>query len=63
MRKMKNYLKAAIDAGWEVRRGRKHILVYPPSGARPIALSFNNNEKYHGDKNTRASLRKEGLDV
>lgn len=63
MRNVENYLRAAIEAGWRVRQGSKHMVVYPPSGNRPIAISLRNNEKYHGDKNLRAKLRREGLDV
>lgn len=63
MKEVVTYLKVARKAGWRVRQGTKHVVLYPPDGSRPISVSLRNNEKFHGYLNLRALLRSKGLDV
>lgn len=35
----KELISAAVRAGWRVREGGSHVVIYPPDGQRPIALA------------------------
>jgi hypothetical protein len=35
----KELIAAAIRAGWRVRDGGKHVIIYPPDGQRPVVLA------------------------
>jgi hypothetical protein len=55
---------AAKDAGWRVRMGKKHILLYPPDGSRPYPLPYGTeSESGRRQANAASYLRSKGLDV
>ena len=59
-------LKAAKDAGWRVREGKKHVLLYPPNGNRPHSMprgAKSGANSGHYKANFLAALRRDGLDV
>lgn len=55
----KDLVRAAERAGWRVDPRGKHVKIYPPIGPMiPVA----NSGKGRGNANTRAMLRRAGLD-
>jgi hypothetical protein len=57
-------LKAAREAGWIIKDGRKHTLLFPDDGGRPIPISKSRRTKRgRMEGNSRSALRKRGLDV
>lgn len=55
-------VRAAWDAGWRVEQGRKHIRVYPPDPTQAIVTIAGTPSDHRTVKNTRAQLRRSGLD-
>ena len=54
--------KAIQKAGWRWRQGKRHIVVYPPGGGRPLILSATAQDG-PATRNTRAQFKRAGLDV
>ena len=57
----KTLIRAAIHAGWRVREGSSHVVIYPPDGQRPIALARRIKGKQIPDQVKKC--RAAGLDI
>lgn len=54
---------AAKAAGWRIElTGGDHVRWYPPDGGRPVVSALTPSD-HRAAKNTRAYLRRSGLDV
>jgi hypothetical protein len=54
-------LRRARAAGWTIRACRKHVLLYPPDGGRPIVMSRRHKMNQATLRGTRRKLRSRGL--
>lgn len=57
----KRLVRAAEEAGWDVRKGGKHLKLYPADGSRPIPVPGNPTKQ--GLRNFIAQLRRADLEV
>lgn len=57
----KQLISAAIKAGWRVRQGGQHVIIYPPDGQRPIAIARKLKGRHIPDQTKKC--REAGLDV
>jgi hypothetical protein len=60
---LKRIVRQAERAGWRVRSGSKHLLLYPANGNPPVIVPRNKGGGRRTHKNMLANLRKGGLDV
>lgn len=53
-------LRECLALGLKVRDTGAHVLVYPPDGTRPVALSRTAYDGAHGTVTARTALRRHG---
>lgn len=62
-RELRPLIAAAIEQGWDVAQTKRgHVRFRPPGGGRPVFASKTPSE-YRSAMNTRAELRRAGLEV
>lgn len=61
-RDLRDLLQKALDAGWTLVRGRRHIKAFSPDESTIVTISMSASD-HRALRNVRADLRRGGLDL